>query len=132
VQGAAFAVGDTGYYGFGWDSTGAKVSNIFDKFYAGDSCSVDEGYATVSQSASINIFPNPNNGVFTINYSVSGSQAQNSIEIFNSLGIKIYEEALNQNQHDYEINLSNLPSGVYIASIHLVNQTFYKKLIINH
>ncbi len=132
VEGAAFAIGDTGYYGFGWDSLGIVHCNIFDKFYAGDSCNITTSDAIASQYSSINIFPNPSNGMFSINYSTSGSASQKRVEIFNSLGVKVYETKLNQVMNDFEVNLGKQPSGVYILSFHLANQTFYKKLIINH
>jgi hypothetical protein len=66
--------------------------------------------------ADFKVYPNPSNGKFTFSYSnpglVSGSQI---LEVYNVLGEKVYRSALNQ--HDYEINLSAQPNGVYLYRV---------------
>jgi uncharacterized repeat protein (TIGR03803 family) len=59
----------------------------------------------------IKVYPNPNDGIFTIESSVNGRQ---SLEIYNMLGEKIYTETLRQAQGDNTINLSNEAKGLYL------------------
>ena len=65
---------------------------------------------------SINVYPNPSSGIFTMTFShpelVSGSQ--NRIEIYNILGEKVYNATLKQVQGDNNINLTSQPDGVYL------------------
>ncbi len=61
---------------------------------------------------SITIYPNPSNGVFTINIkNVVGT----TIDIYNMLGEKIYQSELNANTT--QINLGNQTSGIYLCRI---------------
>ena len=78
------------------------------------------------------IYPVPNNGEFTISFGSSLSSNVN-IEIFNFLGIKIYQ------LNDYNvsgvlarsINLGTVPSGVYTVVIKDKNNQIAKQFIIN-
>jgi len=69
----------------------------------------------------IEVYPNPNNGVFTLTFShpelVSGSQA--TIEIYNVLGEKIYSQ--NIKQSNYQIDLRTQPDGVYFYRVLLMD-----------
>ena len=75
-----------------------------------------EGIDNISRlQSNIAIFPNPNNGVFTIQISNSQLQIANSkIEIYNIIGERIFEETLRQAQGDNTINLSNEAKGLYL------------------
>lgn len=81
---------------------------------------IDLAVNTVQAAAAGNIaiYPNPNNGQFTISIGhpelVSGSQ---TIEIYNSLGQLVYNETLNQVQSDNHINITNPCGGVYLYRI---------------
>ncbi|MGP8214629.1 MAG: T9SS type A sorting domain-containing protein [Bacteroidia bacterium] len=67
----------------------------------------------LSNKYSIKAFPNPNNGLFTIQ---SNTAPVNSIvEIYNILGQNIYQNKLNTNT--LEINLSNQPAGMYLYRV---------------
>ena len=70
---------------------------------------------SVTEKNSIAIFPNPNNGVFTIQSSVAGGPL--SVEVYNVLGKKVLTEALLSPQGDNVINLSDNPSGVYLYRV---------------
>jgi len=77
------------------------------------------GINPVNQTvADFRVYPNPSNGLFNITFShpelVSRSQA---IEVYNVLGGKVYDEMLNQVQHDDEINLSAQPNGIYLYRV---------------
>jgi hypothetical protein len=58
------------------------------------------------------VFPNPGNGIFTL----SNVPEKCNIEIYNVLGARVYNHALNLDsggQDNYIINLTDEPSGVY-------------------
>lgn len=66
----------------------------------------------------VKVYPNPSNGQFTIALSHSElvSESQ-TIEVYNVLGAKVYSAMLNQVQHNYKMNLSNQPNGVYVYRV---------------
>jgi uncharacterized repeat protein (TIGR03803 family) len=95
--------------------------------YGGDTYGVIFGCDTLGSATGINnltvakgtvnVYPNPSNGIFTIALShaelVSASQ---TITVYNSLGEKVFE-ALKQVQGDNTINLTNQPNGVYLYRV---------------
>ncbi len=84
-----------------------------------DNISVPKGVtesvnSIIANNPTISVFPNPNNGEFTIRFS---HPAQASIEIYNMLGEKVTFVALQQVQGDNLINLTNEPNGVYFYRV---------------
>lgn len=72
----------------------------------------------------ITLFPNPNNGIFTIQSSVVSGQS--SVEIYNVMGQKVNVATLKpvrtiypggQVQCDYKLDISSQPSGVYFYRV---------------
>ncbi len=62
----------------------------------------------------ISLYPNPNNGEFTISVTNYDLKTAN-IEIYNALGERILASSLPQNTlHSFQINLRNHPAGIYI------------------
>lgn len=61
------------------------------------------------------IFPNPNNGIFTIVSEFENGKSL--IEIYNILGEKVFTEALTTTVGDNSINISSKPSGIYFYRI---------------
>jgi len=72
------------------------------------------GISQISNPTGITIYPNPSNGLFTIQSSVLS--AQSSIEIYNTLGEKINQQ-LNITNSTFNIDLSDQPAGVYFYRI---------------
>src|SRR6185312_361616 len=105
------------------ESSGTYTCTITDS----KGCS-DTAMITIKSTASINnlsteggaitVYPNPSNGIFTLSLShpelVSGTQ---TIEIYNVLGERVYNAMLKQVQHDFEIDLSSQPNGVYFYRV---------------
>ncbi|MBT4190376.1 MAG: T9SS type A sorting domain-containing protein, partial [Lentimicrobiaceae bacterium] len=69
--------------------------------------------AELNNLASISIFPNPNNGSFTLNLSNIGNK-DNVLSIFNSQGKIVHKESISQldNTSEYKVDL-NVPAGIY-------------------
>jgi len=82
----------------------------------------------------LNIYPNPTTGIFTIDFSGSGRQENVcAVEITNISGNTI----MSVSNHDisaflnYEIDLSDQPSGIYLLKIEFDKKTSYHKIIKN-
>ena len=73
------------------------------------------------------IFPNPSTGKLTI---LQNSNLKN-IEIFNILGNVIYYSTFNKYQTSKEIDLSDLPKGIYFIKADNGELTHIEKIIIN-
>lgn len=76
-------------------------------------------------SEATSIYPNPNTGTFTIE---TNDTSTKNIQIYNNLGQLIQEKPFNE--ADTQIDLSNIPKGIYFLSIQTDQQTFTKKIII--
>lgn len=68
---------------------------------------------------SINVYPNPGNGLFQLEIKNEESGMNNIIEVYNMLGEKIYSHNQIANpgsygESNYQIDLSSQPSGVYL------------------
>ena len=74
----------------------------------------------------ITIFPNPNNGVFTISINDSEEEKAN-IVIKNILGETIYSIKANKIN---KVDLQNLPNGTYFLYIQSNNEPYSQKIII--
>ena len=91
------------------------------------------GIKETSKSLSaFEIFPNPakENASLLI---TSPKASVSSLILFNSIGEAVYkkEVSLNEGKNKVDINLQNLASGVYFASLKTGDATLSKKLIIN-
>jgi len=62
------------------------------------------------------VYPNPNNGIFTIQANNQQLLANSYIEIYNVLGEKVYSQSKTNNSQ-LTINLNNQPNGVYLYRI---------------
>ena len=65
-------------------------------------------------SSQIIVYPNPNNGEFTIESSISGASV---VEIYNILGEKVFTKNLSTTKGTNQINVSNQPNGVYLYRV---------------
>lgn len=86
-----------------------------------------------SNKLNIEMGPNPNNGILNINYE---SELNNTvqIEIINSItGVSHYkgDHLLQIGEGNFDINLKDLPQGVFIIKSKINNKVSINKLIIN-
>jgi len=66
-----------------------------------------------STSGEVKLFPNPNNGKFTV--SLKGVQEKTQINIYNILGEQVYQSSLNASTT--QIELSNKAEGLYLYRV---------------
>jgi hypothetical protein len=90
------------------------------------------GVDLIGSSISLEITPNPNNGVFRLDIATEGLEEVN-FKLINYLGVTIFEmedvSAIHGFTHDFDYR--NLASGVYLISINQGDKTFSRKLIVN-
>jgi len=67
-------------------------------------------------TASINVYPNPSNGVFTIEIRNYQLGITNRLEVYNILGEKVYSQHSTVN-YPLSIDLSLQPNGVYLCRV---------------
>jgi hypothetical protein len=75
----------------------------------------------------LTIYPNPNEGRFTI--TLLDNSVPTNISILDFAGRELYNMSTATGQN--EINLNNAVEGVYILKIATEGQTIYKKIIVN-
>jgi len=85
------------------------------------------GNENIVSSNTINIFPNPSQGFFTIQSETSIGRGE--IKVFNTLGEIIYQNNLSSNTT--ELDLSNQPNGVYFVKINSNENSITKRIIIS-
>ncbi|NOZ46703.1 MAG: T9SS type A sorting domain-containing protein [Chlorobi bacterium] len=91
----------------------------------------------VNKSDLINIFPNPGNGLFFIQFSNNISFTKDAVvRVYSSNGMIILDKKLsdwnNLNNNDlYEFDISNYASGIYLINVLIDGKIFTKRLINN-
>ena len=104
------------------------VGNVFlavnvKNFEIADKLAISE----VNQKDLATISPNPSRGIVQLNFAKSVATA--SITVSDFSGRTVYSTKLNSSQSQ-QIDLGNLPNGVYLVSIDANGELFTKKLII--
>jgi CubicO group peptidase (beta-lactamase class C family) len=108
-------------------AVGNLVWNVIPTLTSWPSNDLFTGLEESANEASINAFPNPSSGKFTINSNGNIS----SIEIYNELGEKIYTNSKLNKQTSHDIDLSNSPKGIYFLKIHEGRKIQNKKIILH-
>jgi hypothetical protein len=74
-----------------------------------------QGINKITNTINSSLFPNPNNGRFTIK--LLGIIGKYSIEVYNLLGAKVLIETLSYSQNDNSVDINTQPNGVYLYRI---------------
>ena len=96
--------------------TGLRVGN-----FPNENGKVNQGTKLKNKNlVLISVFPNPNDGEFSLNISASNKNAvkdkeQFNIVIINSIGTKVFEKQVNTLSNN--INVAQLPKGIYYVSV---------------
>ncbi|OZV71029.1 reprolysin-like metallopeptidase [Winogradskyella aurantia] len=85
----------------------------------------------VSFNTGFSIYPNPNNGIFTV--SLFNPQTDNlSIQVYDINGRQIYMQSVNpSSDNNYEVNLQNVASGIYLVKIKDGTSESIRKIIVD-
>lgn len=78
------------------------------------------------ESQSMKVYPNPNNGIFTI--SLSGFEGQTRVLMYNNTGQLVYDAGISEQQHIVE--LSNLQRGIYLVKAINGQKQFDQKIVV--
>lgn len=116
------AVADTTYY-IRVSSYGTTASGNF------GICVVDAGLNALAEGKSnlFEIYPNPSNGLFTINFK---DAQKREVKVFSALGSLIYKESLVDKMNTF--NLNHLVNGVYLVEIEEDGLKYNQKIVIEH
>jgi len=127
--------GSPSQYGFSFifesNSVGTSYGAYIDDLELnGTPASAGLNEAAIS-SMDIEIYPNPNNGVFTLNLK-NTSEPNIHVEILDIVGKRIHSQSINVNNtnNSTEIDLSNLSSGVYTVVVLSNNGRTSKRFVI--
>lgn len=75
------------------------------------------------------VFPNPFTNEFTLTYNgINGNQVSN-IQIFNGMGLEVYNNAFVFNDNQLIVSMKNLASGIYTIRIQTGDRIFVYKII---
>ncbi|MCK4288913.1 MAG: T9SS type A sorting domain-containing protein [Bacteroidales bacterium] len=129
----------TGYYykwyekDLGWPvlEIGKGIfSNVDDNIqYAEYAASLVSGINSIAYSDnSLSIYPNPNNGVFSI--ALQNTVAKSEVEIYNVHGEKVYAISNVKRITSNEIDLSKFPKGIYFVKIYDGDEIYTEKVVI--
>lgn len=73
------------------------------------------------------VYPNPNNGLFSLKMNGLAPDDKLNIEIFNVLGVKVYANEIANNS---PIDLSNQAKGIYVIRIRKDNKSFTQQMVL--
>ncbi len=81
----------------------------------------------ISDNSIFNIYPNPTNNSFQINFD---SEIRNGyVNIYNTVGKKVFEQSIST-QPSQIIRLENISSGIYFVKVYDGEKSYCKKLIV--
>jgi hypothetical protein len=88
------------------------------------------GISSVADNTVLTIFPNPSNGIVTLNF--SGKNEHIVIEVINDLGQKVFTEEVNDCSNDCNkiIDMSSFKKGIYLFRIMADGNSQTKKILL--
>jgi hypothetical protein len=93
--------------------------------------SLTAGYNSVTNTHTQNlrVSPNPSNGIFDVKYNSVTNDVNATIKVLNTMGQVVTKTTsqIHNKQARFSIDLSNLPSGIYILSVNDESTTLVKK-----
>jgi hypothetical protein len=132
----------TGFSNFSW-SNGATTSSITVNVGGPYTVNAFDGACTQSatytveytsgieniNAASLNIFPNPNNGAFDIAFDLKKA-ASATISVLNVQGKEVYTEnfAATTGKNNKNVSLNNLSSGIYIVKLNVEGNAVSRRI----
>jgi hypothetical protein len=102
-----------------WDGDQAKAPQLFITFR--DVTSVQE-----NDIPSVSVYPNPTKDIINIKWNARINNG--TITIFDLQGRLLKTENINSNSNQYQLNLSDLPNGIYILEVNSMNFKYNQKI----
>lgn len=108
----------------GYTRSGAITYVLFDYFNTTDSVAFDVNFQVNGVPIStqefdkpeISVYPNPADDFLRVQYSVAEG-SDNSFELINLVGAKVYQQKLDAQQSELELDLTSLNPGVYFYTL---------------
>lgn len=124
--------GSAGYYYFfyDWQFTNIVCNTARTAIQITDNCSLT-GVNDLFNRGSLDIFPNPNNGQFTVAFNLE-MRDDYTVKITNTIGQSVYEEKLDGFRGNYEkqMDIAQYGKGVYQLSITNSKNETVKKVMV--
>jgi PKD repeat protein len=87
------------------------------------------GLNTHALSRNVSIYPNPNNGKFTLGVTEE-LKGKATLALYNTLGAKVYSQELDATTDTHTITTSGLAAGVYLIEVKTAGQQLLQRVII--
>jgi len=129
--------------GMEYNDITATMSNPYGDAYTGNVFPNSDGIYSIASLTTtltginnpglseIAVYPNPNNGTFTLEFKTAQSQTFD-VKIYNSLGVVVYQQ-LNvaaNGKYSTEISLGDLPEGIYTLNVISKHACYVRKMVI--
>jgi hypothetical protein len=70
-----------------------------------------------SNGNEIHLYPNPNNGIFTLSYNLAKDITEADVMITDITGKLMYQDKLDIENHNISLKLQNTQSGIYFVKV---------------
>ena len=117
-----FAIGTKGYIGCGNRSEQGQTNDFweFDPGCKNGPGGIDEPLNDMGWMQ-FSIYPNPNNGYFTIDFATSNTQENRTVEIISLDGRVLLKEIISDQENSKEIGLTDAVAGTYVLMLTSAN-----------
>lgn len=116
---------------------GTKFAATFTDATTGCESDYAEGNLTIGvdqfefNNNAVSVYPNPNNGTFTLSFAGINSKTTLNIALNNTLGQTVYSSTLNlTSDYSEEIALDNVEKGVYFLNVDNGNETATYQIVV--
>jgi len=130
-------------HGMEYDGITAAMSNPYGDAYTGNVFPNSDGVYSIASLTTtltginnlglseIAVYPNPNNGTFTLEFKSAQLQALD-VKVYNSLGVVVYQQlnVVANGKYSIEIGLSDLPEGIYTLNAINKDACYIRKMVI--
>ena len=91
---------------------------------------VDEEIVTLEPVDVLTLFPNPNNGQFTLQL-LGDTEDDANVRVFDVTGKMVVQQryAATKGENRFTVDMASTPAGIYFVEVNVGNQRFVKKMI---
>ncbi|MHB9140518.1 MAG: T9SS type A sorting domain-containing protein, partial [Paludibacter sp.] len=84
-----------------------------------------------SSESNLTLWPLPANDMLNVSWSSANNSDMSTLKMFDTYGRLVMNKEIKYTS-DLKLNVSDLPSGIYLLKLTTGKETLMKKLIINH